>query len=598
MNRLAVIMLAIVSTGTQATHLNPRGKGQALIYSYYTANNHFQTNLHLTNTQNAYKIVKIRFHESGLSRDVLNFNIYLSPYDTWTGVVRNVDGNANLISNDTTCTMPMYDQETSLGTLNSTGLNMNATSYTNVNQADAREGFIEVIEMGNIPDNLFADMTGDNRVDDTQDILVQHGIQQGSNGVPTNCDVVTLGWSETHGVGSRSHNDDSASVANPNNWRGNADTDPDSNGRTSGSDANSNNEMGEPYIDPPSGGLIGYAIYLNIEDGSAFVSEATAIDHYTTEAQHWLPSDPDHALLPSLASGSVNTSVVPALDGTATVSAAWGYTVDATRNDGDNQTPASGTNPWPVSHALMAEAIENDFFIDPVYDGATDWVVTFPMRKHGVYKGQFTNDCSDDGATTTGEVQPTTATMEGSDTCFLDQNQHIRYLSKAYDREAHYPPDPEGGNLDPIVIIDPSEAPRISRDVNVVQLGASPVLSSDNATLPSYNLTDVGAAGWMRITFGYGTTHYDTSTSSLYSAAGNNSASFIATDVSGTPHDVISSVPPGGVEDGEPGAISARGVPVLGFGAQHGRISSLPAGYHFGETINHRPTAGVYAVTQ
>jgi hypothetical protein len=596
--KLAVAaMLAAVATGAQAVSVNPDGTGQVLIYPYYNVNNNFQTNLHLVNTQDAYKIVKIRFRESGNSQDVLDFNIYMSPFDVWTGVVRNVGGNANVFTDDKSCTMPMYDQLTSVGTLGTTGLNMK-TAYADVDAADAREGYVEVIEVGNIPAELYADMGSNGSVDDANDVQVRAGLKHGTTRVPANCSVVTMGWTTGAGVGVRT-SDGSNGTASPNNWKGNASNVADSNGRGIFASANAiadyNADANNDYLMPPSGGLYGHAIYLNMVDGSAFVNEATAIIDYSDEAQHWLPNDADHFLLPSLASGSVNTSVVVAADGTATASAAWGYTVDATLNDGNTQTPASGTNPWPISHALMATGVMNDFFIDPTYEGVTDWVVSFPMRKHGVYNGQFTNDCSADAGTTVGVVQDTATATEGTDTCFLNQSNHVVYTTMAYDREEFYPTTPEV--FEPSPVIEGSVTLGVlPREVNVLQLGASGVLGSDNAAAIG-GLDQVGVAGWATISFGDApTTVYDTNDASLYtSQAATNSASFIAQDVSGTPYAGLTTVP-GGVVEGAVGSISATGVPVIGFAAQRGTAPTIPAGANFGETINHRPVRGSYTV--
>jgi hypothetical protein len=599
-NRVAGIALVVMAASAQATHLNLRGMGQVLIYPYYTVNDYFQTNLHIVNTQDAYKIVRIRFHESGHAQDVLDLNLYLSPYDVWTGVVRNVDGHANLISDDKTCTMPMYDQQTPLGNLSTTGLNL-STAYINVEQADVREGYVEVIEVGNIPGELYADMTGNASVGDASDMQVWAGLKHDATGVPGNCDVITMGWTTGAGVGSPTAISGGTGSASPSNWKGNASPAADSNGRGGYADAGATDDYdtaaaGNEYLMPPSGGLYGHAIYLNMVDGSAFVNEATAIENYTTEAQHWLPNDADHFLLPSLASGSVNTSVVAYDDGTVTTSVPWGYTVDATLNDGDNQTPASGTNPWPVAHSLMAVGIVNDFFIDPVYEGATDWVITFPMRKHGIYNGKFSNDCSGDGAETVGKVQPTTAATEGADTCFLDQDQHIVSISVAYDREEFWPMEDvdyfEPGGI-------PSAPPQITlltRAVNVMQLGSSGVFYSGNPAYPFTSLFPVGKAGWMMLSFDGGNIVYNTGDASLYTSLDQgNTASFIATDVSGAP-DAIDNVPPGGVREESGGSINASGVPVIGFSVQRGTIPSLSAGINFGETINHRPILGTYSV--
>jgi hypothetical protein len=577
--RLAAAMLGAAATGAQAVHMNPGGMGQVLIYPYYNVNNNFQTNLHIVNTQNTYKIVKVRLRESGLSKDVLDFNIYMSPYDAWTGVVRNLDGKANLISEDNTCTLPANDAVTDVGKLSTTGWDV--TSYNNVSDADAREGYIEVIEVGNIPDDLYTDMNGDAQIDTSNDMLVQAGLKHSTTGVPDNCDVVTLGWTAGNGVGTLQGNEASAAREN---WQGNGAPGVDANGRTGGADGNDG--LDGSYLLPPSGGLRGHAIYLNTSDGSAFVNEATALDNYSTMAQHWRPDDATNFLLPSLASGNINTSLVIAADGTAATSAAWGYTIDATRNDGDLDTPASGTNPWPVASTLMATTIVNDYFIDPIYEGATDWVITFPMRNHGIYNGQFTNDCTGDGNITVGAVEVTTSTDEGTETCFLGSEDHVFYTVIPYNREELFPDTTGLFDVPEHVSPSPNDLPR---GVNVLQLGTSGVLGSDHAatisrinenTTYTTTIAETGVAGWMSLSFGVGDTVYSTSAAaSIYTnQSSSNSASFIADGVSGTPAVAgITTVAP----------VTDLGVPVVGFAAQRGSAPSIPAGANFGETVNH-----------
>lgn len=63
----------------------------------------------------------------------------------------------------------------------------------------------------------------------------------------------------------------------------------------------------------------------------------------------------------------------------------WNTVTDTCLNDRDSLTPACGTNPYPIA-ALLAPHLMNECFLDPTdgYDGHTDWVVTFPMKKHGI----------------------------------------------------------------------------------------------------------------------------------------------------------------------------------------------------------------------
>ena len=74
-----------------AVDLNPDGIGQVLLYPYYTVNKGQDTNFSVVNTDTAHgKAVKVRFLEGYNSREVLDFNLYLSAADVWTGVITQV----------------------------------------------------------------------------------------------------------------------------------------------------------------------------------------------------------------------------------------------------------------------------------------------------------------------------------------------------------------------------------------------------------------------------------------------------------------------------------------------------------------------------
>ena len=49
--------------------------------------NAFNTYVSVVNTTDVVKVVKVRFREGKNSREVLDFNLYLSPNDVWTGAV-------------------------------------------------------------------------------------------------------------------------------------------------------------------------------------------------------------------------------------------------------------------------------------------------------------------------------------------------------------------------------------------------------------------------------------------------------------------------------------------------------------------------------
>ncbi len=154
---------ALGAVGTaEAVHVNPDGLGQVLIYPYYTARtrttgtfigSQYNSLISVVNSTASAKAVKVRFLESLDSREVLDFDLYLSAHDVWTaGVVPTSDG-AGIVTADVSCTQPPIAK---VGSAPSPFLNY-AYSGSNADGADdsldrTREGYVEIIEMANILD--------------------------------------------------------------------------------------------------------------------------------------------------------------------------------------------------------------------------------------------------------------------------------------------------------------------------------------------------------------------------------------------------------------------------------------------------------------
>ena len=137
----------------QAVNLNPDGLGQALIYPYYTTRtdsngNAYNSLLSVVNSTASVKAVKVRFLEGKNSREVLDFNLFLSPKDVWTGGVVPMGTGAGLITSDASCTIPAIP---------SSGKAFVNFGYT-ADGADSsldrtQEGYAEIIEMGTFADD-------------------------------------------------------------------------------------------------------------------------------------------------------------------------------------------------------------------------------------------------------------------------------------------------------------------------------------------------------------------------------------------------------------------------------------------------------------
>ena len=115
MNRtsIATAIIAGFANPASAVNLNPNGIGQVLIYPYYTVNHQQQTLLSAVNTTSIGKAVKVRFLEGYNSREVLDFNLYLSKYDVWTAAVFSL-GIQGVFTTAATATFTVLSGDTAL----------------------------------------------------------------------------------------------------------------------------------------------------------------------------------------------------------------------------------------------------------------------------------------------------------------------------------------------------------------------------------------------------------------------------------------------------------------------------------------------------
>ena len=102
--------VAGIANISNAVNINPDGLGEILVYPYYTVRDGQSTILSVVNTTEQAKAVKVRFLEGRNSVEVLDFNLYLSMYDVWTGTVFDAEGDdaglASLTTEDRSCTVP------------------------------------------------------------------------------------------------------------------------------------------------------------------------------------------------------------------------------------------------------------------------------------------------------------------------------------------------------------------------------------------------------------------------------------------------------------------------------------------------------------
>ncbi len=327
-----------VAGTANAVHINPDGVGQVLIYPYYTVRNNNVTAMSVINSTSQTKIVKVRFLEGKNSREVLDFNLFLSPQDVWTGVILPTATGARLETNDNSCVTPsdLFNDPTTNtirtdGTFalnefkNYTFSGANADNPTMGTVDRTREGYIEVIEMGVVTTPL---VTG----------FIKHG----ANGIPANCaaldayDSFSTGAAPAGGFFSATQ-----------------------------------------HLIAPTGDLFGRASIVNAANGTNYAFEPTALDSW------WAPAVPQAAYFPS---GDLNPNI-SLTTGIDTVSRVF-------VNQSDSVSGVAGvvTSQWltsrdAVTAVLMRDSINNEFITDAVTLSKNDWVITMPTKRNHIGVG-------------------------------------------------------------------------------------------------------------------------------------------------------------------------------------------------------------------
>jgi hypothetical protein len=147
-----------VTGAADAVNVNANGLGQVLIYPYYTVNtdaagNAYNSLLTVVNTTNSAKAVKVRFLEGKNSREVLDFNLFLSKKDVWTAAIfpSPTSGGGRIITADKSCTIPD-------NSFLQAGFDFVNFAYTGSNDDKGgagldrtKEGYAEIIEMATFP---------------------------------------------------------------------------------------------------------------------------------------------------------------------------------------------------------------------------------------------------------------------------------------------------------------------------------------------------------------------------------------------------------------------------------------------------------------
>jgi len=320
-------LTALGATGAaQAVSVNDDGLGQVLLYPYYTvrstpAGGVYQSLLSVVNTSQSARVVKVRFLEGKNSREVLDFNLFLSKNDVWVaGIVPTTDG-AGIFTPDKSCTVPTVSSNPAAPT---PFVNYAYTGGSNDGGDSSldrtREGYVEIISMADVFTGTATYTT------------ITHAL--GSTPGTPDCDPAIIRSPDINTLNPQLAND--VGPYDP-GW-----------------------VMGDT--------LFGGITLINVANGIDIATEAVALASWNqTVGPNGGPEFetlfPEGSILPNLAAVSPKTSVVT--NGSSTYVTDWSLT----------------TNPVDaVSAVLMRNAVYNEFILDAATLSQTDWVVTFPTK--------------------------------------------------------------------------------------------------------------------------------------------------------------------------------------------------------------------------
>ncbi|WP_422848659.1 cell surface protein [Acidovorax sp. M14] len=514
--------------GTEAPatvlEVNPGNVGHMLVVPYFTAQNGNMTVLHLSNTdQNSGKAVKIRFRGAANSDDIMDFQIYLSPGDIWTGAVaQGAGGTATLYSADKTCTVPAIP---AAGASFSTA-RLNAADNVN----GTREGYVEIFNMADIPSNKNFDKDG--KIADAGANSVVYTLTKHVNGVAP-CSV--------EGSAARTALNDIALT----NFTV-KDAAVGANANAVGFGASTTGLAADWYIlnlaqstafsgsataieaRVAAGGAAGAANFVHFPQTSAgsatfFAGAGTAADSFTAD-----PLLRQFYTLQDKTTVTTGPVVTPLFVDLPDMSTPYVTAIDAVGN-------APKVQAINLTAALSRTSVSNQFALDAGIKAATDWVFSMPTRRYSVaanYKAAKTSDKDyrlySDLSVINNAYTTTAASAPGAaDEWFYPANTRVDARGNiCVDATSMRFYDREETTSGAAPIFSPAVASQLSfcGETSVLSFSASKVLGS-SSDLTATTMTTPYTNGWTVVT----------TTNAFATAAADNTNALAATAKGGLP---------------------------------------------------------------
>ena len=503
----AMVAAGILTAGVLVGPINAQtvggtNTGSAVVVPYYTVNEGWQTLLNVTNTSANSLVIKVRLHEARNSRDVLDFNVALSPYDVWTAFVSmGADGRPFLATEDRSCTIPISVRDSGASASELAYSDNFRDTFPSQGIERMTEGYVEILVMGE-----------EERLINGQGLgfapTVVGGVEtaRGStawyakhvNGEPRDCVRVQNDFIRTTGT-----------------WGGgNADAIPGQEGS-----GNPLARRGAPNGSPN----VGYGPILS--EGPLKVN-ATVINQDRGIAAG---IESLHVAGFGVGENGVGQNLVTAQQ--------FPWFLEPTLASGDGLWTKSAL--FALEDDIGVKTVANEWTSNPQTGAASDWVVTFPTKRFrtdndayniqaacNVWRNLETGGGAAGGITTTipfpfpnDDSTKTVMTFDGEGTAcpirmfdelFQQGNNGMSPITVSYDvydrEEGTFQVQTDG------VVISPAPPPEVTIDslryeANVIKIGRnvadldSALNSAIAASVETNQLTSNATTGWMNMTF-------------------------------------------------------------------------------------------------
>ncbi len=384
------------------------GKGHINVVPYYSVQGGNDSYINIVNTDTVNgKAVKVRFRSASNSDDVFDFTLLMSPGDVFPMAVTVGDnGVPKVVTQDKTCTLPNNISGRSF-VLDRLDPKKSAAEKAN----EAREGYVEILNMADIPKKV--DYVATNAA--TLDLFnsIKH-----VEGVPRNCNSAAI----------RKLLVDVA-------------------------DGAAANAVG---LYSSSSGLMTNWTVINVARATSFTGGATALEGRTGGVDGGLPAAGNIVFFPQTADAVANPNAYTAdpllrSDSTLRTGATLptGVTLPllkaASYDFPDLSTPLATTSPiaWAqaLTNALAVASISNEYVTDPGLDAGTDWVFSSPTRRYSTALAYGATEDDDDiqlFSSVTGYYESANTRVSNGQICVTGIQVGVGGLATTADREERF----------------------------------------------------------------------------------------------------------------------------------------------------------------